>query len=84
MSGGEAQRVCIARALCTLPEALVLDEPVSALDASVRAGVLDLLDAVRRERGLAFLLVAHDPDLVAWMADRVLVLENGRVCVADG
>ena len=83
MSGGEAQRVCIARALCTSPEALVLDEPVSALDASVQAGVLDLLDGLRRERGLAFLLVAHDPDLVAWMADRVLVLEHGRVRAGD-
>ncbi|MBL8861453.1 MAG: ABC transporter ATP-binding protein [Planctomycetes bacterium] len=79
LSGGEAQRVCIARALATSPAALVLDEPVSALDACVQAQVLDLLLDLRRERGLAFLLVAHDPGLVDWVADRVLVLGAGRL-----
>lgn len=79
LSGGEAQRLCIARALSTSPEVLVLDEPVAALDASVQAQVLDLFAELRRERGLAYLLVAHDMQLVEWIADRVIVLEAGRV-----
>lgn len=83
LSGGEAQRLCIARALATSPEVLVLDEPVAALDASVQAQVLDLFADLRRERGLAYLLIAHDPRLVDWIADRVLVLEHGRFA-ADG
>lgn len=83
LSGGEAQRLCIARALSTSPEALVLDEPVAALDASVQAQVLDLFAELRRERGLAYLLVAHDMQLVEWIADRVIVLDAGRVSGAD-
>jgi len=77
LSGGEAQRLCIARALATSPDVLVLDEPVAALDASVQAQVLDLFADLRRERGLAYLLIAHDMQLVEWIADRVLVLEAG-------
>ncbi len=79
LSGGEAQRVCLARALATDPDLLVLDEPVAALDASIQAQVLDLLQDLRRERELAFLLVAHDMALVEWMADRVVVIERGRI-----
>jgi ABC-type glutathione transport system ATPase component len=79
LSGGEAQRVCLARALAMQPDLLVLDEPVAALDASIQAQVLDLLQELRRERGLAFLLIAHDMALVEWMADRVLVLDGGRI-----
>lgn len=83
LSGGEKQRLCLARALATDPELLVLDEPVAALDASVQAQVLGLLRALRNERGLAYLLITHDLALVEWMADRVLVLAEGRI-VEDG
>lgn len=77
LSGGEAQRLCIARALAPSPEVLVLDEPVAALDASVQAQILDLFAELRRDRGLSYLLVAHDMQLVDWIADRVVVLEGG-------
>ncbi|MCY2960761.1 MAG: dipeptide/oligopeptide/nickel ABC transporter ATP-binding protein [Planctomycetota bacterium] len=79
LSGGEAQRLCIARALAAAPDVLVLDEPVAALDASVQAQVLDLFADLRRDWGLSYLLIAHDPRLVDWMADRVVVLEQGRI-----
>jgi len=79
LSGGEAQRLCIARALATSPEVLVLDEPVAALDASVQAQVLDLFTELRRDRGLAYLLVTHDMQLVDWIADRVVVMHEGVV-----
>lgn len=79
LSGGEKQRVCLARALATDPELLVLDEPVAALDASVQAQVLELLRTLRDERGLTYVLVTHDLAIVAWIADRVLVLDAGRV-----
>jgi ABC-type glutathione transport system ATPase component len=79
MSGGQRQRLCLARALATQPELIALDEPVAALDASVQAQVLELLADLRRERGLAYVLVTHDLALVAWLADRVLVLDHGRI-----
>lgn len=79
MSGGQRQRLCLARALATQPDLIALDEPVAALDASVQAQVLELLVDLRRERGLAYVLVTHDLALVAWLADRVAVLDRGRI-----
>jgi ABC-type glutathione transport system ATPase component len=79
LSGGERQRVALARALASGPRALILDEPVSALDASVRGQVLNLLLDLQDRSGLAMLLIAHDVRLVARLCTRVAVMAGGRV-----
>ena len=79
LSGGQRQRVAIARALAVEPDLLVADEPTSMLDVSIRTGVLNLLARLKRERGLAILLITHDLASARYLADRLLVLHQGRV-----
>ena len=79
LSGGQRQRVAIARALIVEPSILLLDEPTSALDASVQAEVLNLLEQVRRDRHLTFVMVSHDLGVVTHMCERLVVMQNGAI-----
>ena len=78
-SGGQRQRVGIARAMVMEPELIIADEPISALDVSIRAQVLNLMNKFKEERGITYIFVAHDLSVVRYFADRIAVIHKGRI-----
>ncbi len=78
-SGGQRQRIGIARALIVEPEFIIADEPISALDMSIRAQVLNLLRRLQKERGITYLFIAHDLSVMRYISDRIAVIRKGRI-----
>ena len=78
-SGGQRQRIGIARALIVEPEFIIADEPISALDMSIRAQVLNLLRRLQKERGITYLFIAHDLSVMRYISDRIAVIHKGRI-----
>ena len=79
LSGGQRQRVCIARAISFNPEVLICDESVSALDVSIQATVLNLLNLLKKKYNFTYIFISHDLSVVKYMSDKIIVLYNGKI-----
>lgn len=80
VSGGEIQRLSIARALLIKPEILILDEPTSMLDISIQAEILHLLKDIQTEKKLSYLFISHDEQVIKWISDEIIFMNEGRLC----
>jgi len=79
LSGGQRQRVCIARAISVNPQVLICDESVSALDVSIQATVLNLLNLLKKKYNFTYIFISHDLSVVKYMSDKIIVLYNGKI-----
>ena len=79
LSGGQRQRISIAQALITNPGFIIADEPVSALDVTIQAQIMELLQKLQEEMNLSYLFISHDINVVYHMCDRIMVMKDGRV-----
>lgn len=79
LSGGQKQRISLSRAMAVEPEIIIADEPVSSLDVSVQAQILNLMDDLRKDHGITFVLISHDIAVVSWLCEKIAVMHEGKI-----